>query len=187
MYNYTGYTQNKPDLGDPNYFYKGEQDDDDFEKLIVQLEGNYQVQIEKVDKDNTDTKLAGAEFEVTLPGQSAKPVTTGSNGIVDLGTIQITNVETIDTITVKETKAPEGYNAILDEMTIQVEKDISAEGNYVAKNPTITSGEVEGTSVSLEGNTVKIIVADEKQEGSYQLQLEKVDTVSYTHLTLPTT
>ena len=174
MDNYTGNTQNKPDLGDPNYFYKGEQDDDDFEKLIVQLEGNYQVQIEKVDKDNTDTKLAEAEFEVTLPGQSARPVSTGSNGIVDLGTVQITNVGTTDTITVKETKAPDGYNAILGTMTIQVEKELS-NGNYVAKSATITSGAVEGTSVTLEGNVVKIVVADKKQEGNYQLQLEKVD------------
>ena len=174
MDNYTGNTQNKPELGDPNYFYKGEQDDDDFEKLIVELEGSYQVQIEKVDKDNTDTKLAGAEFEVTLPGQSARPVSTGSNGIVDLGTVQITNVGTTDTITVKETKAPEGYNAVLEEMTIQVEKELS-NGSYVAKSAEIISGGVEGTSVSLEGNTIKIIVADEKQEGNYQVQLEKVD------------
>ena len=174
MYNYTGNTQNKPDLGDPNYFYKGEQDDDDFEKLIVQIEGNYQIQLEKVDKDNPSTKLAGAEFEVTLPGQSARPVSTGSNGIVDLGTVQITNVGTTDTITVKETKAPDGYNAILGTMTIQVEKELS-NGNYVAKSATITSGAVEGTSVTLEGNVVKIVVADKKQEGNYQLQLEKVD------------
>ena len=174
MDNYTGNTQNKPDLGDPNYFYKGEQDDDDFEKLIVQIEGNYQIQLEKVDKDNPSTKLAGAEFEVTLPGQSARPVSTGSNGIVDLGTVQITNVGTTDTITVKETKAPDGYNAILGTMTIQVEKELS-NGNYVAKSATITSGAVEGTSVTLEGNVVKIVVADKKQEGNYQLQLEKVD------------
>ena len=170
MYNYTGNTQNKPDLGDPNYFYKGEQDDDDFEKLIVQLEGNYQVQIEKVDKDNTDTKLAGAEFEVTLPGQSARPVSTGSNGIVDLGTVQITNVGTIDTITVKETKAPEGYNAILEEMTIQVEKELS-NGSYVAKSATITSGAVEGTTVRLENGIVKIQVANTKK--GFDLSLRK--------------
>ena len=170
MYNYTGNTQNKPDLGDPNYFYKGEQDDDDFEKLIVQLEGNYQVQIEKVDKDNTDTKLAGAEFEVTLPGQSARPVSTGSNGIVDLGTVQITNVGTTDTITVKETKAPDGYNAILGTMTIQVEKELS-NGSYVAKSATITSGAVEGTTVRVENGIVKIQVANTKK--GFDLSLRK--------------
>ena len=35
MENYTGNTSNKEDLKDDNYFYKGEQDDDDFEKLVV--------------------------------------------------------------------------------------------------------------------------------------------------------
>ena len=36
MENYKGNTQNKDDLADSEYFYKGEQDDDDFEKLIVE-------------------------------------------------------------------------------------------------------------------------------------------------------
>ena len=36
MENYKGNTQNKDDLADSEYFYEGEQDDDDFEKLIVE-------------------------------------------------------------------------------------------------------------------------------------------------------
>ena len=35
MSNYKGNTSNKSELGDSNYFYKGEQDDDDFEKLVL--------------------------------------------------------------------------------------------------------------------------------------------------------
>ena len=35
---YTGKESNKEDLGDSNYFYEGEQDDDDFEKLKVEPE-----------------------------------------------------------------------------------------------------------------------------------------------------
>jgi len=35
MENYKGNTENKDELGDDNYFYKGEQDDDDFEKLLI--------------------------------------------------------------------------------------------------------------------------------------------------------
>ena len=35
MENYTGNTSNKNDLTDDNNFYKGEQDDDDFEKLVI--------------------------------------------------------------------------------------------------------------------------------------------------------
>ena len=36
MENYKGNAQNKDDLTDSEYFYEGEQDDDDFEKLIVE-------------------------------------------------------------------------------------------------------------------------------------------------------
>lgn len=36
MTDYKGNTSNKNELGDSNYFYKGEQDDDDFEKLVLQ-------------------------------------------------------------------------------------------------------------------------------------------------------
>ena len=35
MENYIGNTNNKTDLTDSNYFYEGEQDDDDFEKLVI--------------------------------------------------------------------------------------------------------------------------------------------------------
>ena len=138
MTDYKGNSTNKNDLTDPNYFYKGEQDDDDFEKLISkQIEGNYQVQLEKVDKDNTTKKLQGAEFEVTLPGnQTSQQVTTNESGIVNLGTVEITEIENKDTITVKETNAPKGYNKILNTMTIEVEKQLS-NGSYSAKNATI--------------------------------------------------
>ncbi len=36
MEDYKGNTQNQDDLTDPDYFYQGEQDDDDFEKLILE-------------------------------------------------------------------------------------------------------------------------------------------------------
>ena len=35
MQNYKGNTENQENLADNNYFYKGEQDDDDFEKLVI--------------------------------------------------------------------------------------------------------------------------------------------------------
>ena len=37
MENYKGNTENQDELADSDYFYKGEQDDDDFEKLIVNV------------------------------------------------------------------------------------------------------------------------------------------------------
>ena len=175
MEDYRGNTSNKTGLEDPNYFYKGQQDDDDFEKLISEeITGDYQIQLEKVDKDNPQTKLQGAEFEVTLPGKEAETKTTDDNGIIDLGTVEITDIENPDTITIKETKAPDGYIKLLDTMTIEVEKQM-VDGIYLAKSATITSGEVEGTSVTLEGNVIKIVVANKLVTGNYQLQLEKVD------------
>ena len=51
MENYKGNTANKDTLNDSNYFYKGQQDDDDFEKLITkEITGNYNVNLVKVDK-----------------------------------------------------------------------------------------------------------------------------------------
>ena len=38
MQNYKGNETNKDDLADQNYFYQGEQDDDDFEKLVIMPE-----------------------------------------------------------------------------------------------------------------------------------------------------
>ncbi len=176
MENYRGNTNNKTDLTDSTYFYKGEQDDDDFEKLIVEkVTGNYQLQLEKVDKDSPSTKLQGAEFKVTLPNTST-PVTktTGANGLVDFGTINITSVDSADTITIEETKAPSGYNKIIGQMQIQVDKEYS-NGKYIAKSVKILSGGVTGAEVTLSNNIIKVVVPDEKITGSYKIQLEKVD------------
>ena len=175
MSEYKGNNSNKSELDDPNYFYKGEQDDDDFEKLrIEKITGEYQIQLEKVDKDNPSTKLSGAEFEVTLPGEQPTKKVTGENGILDLGTVKIEDVTTKDTIQVKETKSPEGYNKILDTMTIEVEKQ-NSNGNYGLKNVKIISGQVEGTSVKVEGNTIKIVVGNEKIK-NFDLSLRKFIT-----------
>ena len=175
MSEYKGNNSNKSELDDPNYFYKGEQDDDDFEKLrIEKVTGEYQIQLEKVDKDNPSTKLSGAEFEVTLPGGQPTKKVTGENGILDLGTVKIEDVTTKDTIQVKETKAPEGYNKILDIMTIEVEKQ-NSNGKYGLKSAKIVSGQVEGTSVGIEGNTIKIVVGNEKIK-NFDLSLRKFIT-----------
>ena len=55
MDSYKGNSQNKAELSDTNYFYKGEQDDDDFEKLIVKKD---------VEKKDFDLKLVKRIVEV---------------------------------------------------------------------------------------------------------------------------
>lgn len=57
MDNYKGSSQNKTELADSNYFYKGEQDDDDFEKLIVKKETI-------IEKKDFDLKLVKRIVEV---------------------------------------------------------------------------------------------------------------------------
>ena len=54
MENYKGDTNNKGELNDSNYFYKGEQDDDDFEKLKLQPKIEVTVDKEWVDNNNQD-------------------------------------------------------------------------------------------------------------------------------------
>ena len=152
-------------------------------KIVVANElvtGNYKLQLEKVDKDNPNVKLEGAEFEVTLPGKGAETKTTGSNGLVDLGTVEITDINQKDEILVKETKAPTGYNKILDTMKIEVEKQL-VDGTYTIKEATITEGNVEGTNITVENGIIKIQVANIKQTFDLSLRkfISKVNEIEY--------
>ena len=44
--------------------------------------------------------------------------------MLNLGTVEITDVTNPDTITIEETKAPEGYNKLIDSITVEVTKGI---------------------------------------------------------------
>ena len=161
------------DLADSNNYFEGQQDDDDFEKVIIEeITGSYQVQLVKVDEEgNVITAETG--FSWTLPGQSEQTGTT-SNGRLNLGTVQITDPSTTDTIQITETSAPAGYNPLVGSLTVQVTKG-EENGNYVATGAQITAGGVEGVDVSLNGNVITITVPNQPVEGAYQVQLEKVD------------
>ena len=54
--NYKGNTSNKNELGDSNYFYKGEQDDDDFEKLVL-LPNEFDLKLIKRITEVNDVKV----------------------------------------------------------------------------------------------------------------------------------
>ena len=137
------------------------------------IEGNYQVQLQKVDEEGNLITSSGAGFRWTLPGQGEQTGTT-SNGVLSLGTVEITDPNTTDTIQITETSAPAGYNPLIGSLTVQVTKGES-NGTYVATGAQITAGEVEGAEVTLEGNVITIKVPNELIEGNYQLQLQKVD------------
>ena len=67
------------------------------------IEGDYQLQLEKVDEEGNLIR-AEAEFSWTLPGQSEQTGTT-TNGRLNLGTVEITDTSTADTIQITETSA----------------------------------------------------------------------------------
>ena len=172
---YRGNTSNNgKDITDNNSYFEGQQDDDDFEKVIIQkAEGSYNIQLEKVDEEGNRITTSGAGFRWTLPGGRTQNGTT-VNGLLDLGTVEITQTGT-DSITITETSAPEGYNALIESITVQITKELS-NGNYVATNAQIISGNSNGNaSVKIENGIIKITIKNKPIEGNYRLQLEKVD------------
>mgnify|MGYP004544119343 CR=1 FL=1 len=181
MEDYKGNTVNKDDLADSNYFYKGEQDDDDFEKLIIKkAEGKYEIEIIKQDA-TTNARLQGAVFNVNGTDKTA----TNENGIVNLGTTEITDLSTKDTYIIKETTAPSGYNKFEGTITLEVTKKIENGANVIdVENTTITvtdkNGQVitAGSPVTIDKTTGKItITVDNKSiQGTYKLQVIKVDS-----------
>ena len=79
MENYIG-ANNKEELDDKDYYYKGQEDDDDFEKLVLKpANGSYNVELIKVDEE-TEKPLKGAKFKVTFEDGKSQELTTDENG-----------------------------------------------------------------------------------------------------------
>ena len=135
------------------------------------LEGSYSVQIEKVDSQDNSIKLQGAEFKITLPNSEIENKTTNEQGVINTSIIEISEVNTNDRITIEEITAPEGYNKIIDSITIEIEKKME-NGVYKLKNANIIDGQLDGASVSIDGNTIKIIVKNERIK-EFDLSLRK--------------
>ena len=153
-------------------YVPGQEDDDDFEKVVVQeVTGNYKLQIEKVDSLDNNIKLQNAIFSVKVNGISIGNVTTGENGLTSLQTIDITDVNTLDTIEIEEISAPQGYNSLIGKITLEVVKEDVGTG-YQAKE--INFENTENVNASLENGTIKVIVKNEKKE--FDLSLRKYIT-----------
>ena len=125
MENYTGKEEHE-DLTNPEMYYKGQQDDDDFEKLILEkAEGNYTIDLVKQDGE-TKEKLSGAIFNVNGEDKEA----TNTNGILNLGTIEITNIEEPDVYVIKETSSPSGYNKFEGSIELSIAKKLENGRKY---------------------------------------------------------
>lgn len=142
----------------------------------VKPEGEYNIQLVKVDSESKSTKLSGAKFKVTLADGSSKEYTTNDKGEISISKIAIEETGT-DVITIEEIEPPAGYNKIIDSVQIKITKTLEGV-KYVPSNAEIVnSSEAKGTEISLnkESGTIVVTVPNDKKEGSYDIQLVKVD------------
>ena len=153
---------------------RGEQDDDDYEELkIPTAEGTYTIRLQKVSSTDSNTKLPGAEFSVELADGTKKTVTSGTNYVTIAENVTIAG-EGTDKIKITETKAPEGYNKILDQLEVTLTKTL-ANGNYGISAVSIS--DTTNASFDLNNNVISVTIKDEpvRENGLYSLILVKED------------
>ncbi len=165
------------DLADPESYFEGQQDDDDFEKIIIEpATGSYNIQLIKVAENDATKKLQGAQFEITLANGTKNTYTTDANGSLNINDINITASGT-ENITIKETVAPKGYSKIIDTIILKVKKQI-VNGEYKGTVEALTKADGSavptGTTHTVEGNTIKVTVPN--REKTFDLALRKYIT-----------
>ena len=170
---------NKDILSDSTYYYKGQQDDDDFEKLIVkkQGEGSYNIVLVKEDASGEQINST-ATFDVNGKLQEV----TGRLTIADNVTINKDNVSTKDVYTIKETKAPDKYCKFDGKIEVTVEKEV-VDGVYKASKVTRKIYDENGTDItSRKGNTATVTLGEDGNiyvnVKNYQFDLKLIKTIS---------
>ncbi len=136
-------------------------------EVLFSVEGKYSFKLVKVDSEDINKKLQGAEFEITTPAGTQKYVT-DENGEINIADIKITEPG-VDTITIKETKAPEPYKMLLEEpLTLKITKDV-ANGSYTATDATLEGYGKD--AVQIKDGVVTITVANKPK--IFDLSLKK--------------
>jgi uncharacterized repeat protein (TIGR01451 family) len=154
---------------------KGYEDDDDFEDLKLSEEkieqGSYKIKLIKTGDEEEAKKLQGAKFNVTLPGQKAQEYTTDANGEINLPAINVT-AEGTDTIKFEETKAPTGYDKLVDSFSVNVTKKSTK-----ATDNDVTATFLFASKAALEGNNENVSMSQSwNNENDYSS--EKVITIT---------
>ena len=137
-------------------------------------EGSYNLKLVKVEQGNTTNKLQGATFKITSPNGTVTE-TTSANGEINVGPITI-NTPGTDTITIEETKAPDGYEKIITSpINVQVTKTLSS-NTYTMSKAVITNTQT-GSSISISGSTITVTVENKliPKDSEYNLKLVKVE------------
>lgn len=119
---------------DASSIIKGQEDDDDFEVIVLKgkIRVDYAIKVDKIDENN-NALLKGATFNlVDLEGNVKSTATTGDDGSLVFDVIT-TYGDGEDIWFIEETKAPAGYeNSELKKIKVRVEKTIINEerGTY---------------------------------------------------------
>ena len=144
------------------------------ENKLIPKDSEYNLKLVKVEQGNTSKKLQGAEFRINSPTGEVTQ-TTNASGEINIGPIAVTATGT-DTITIEETKAPDGYEKIITApITVQVTK-VFENNTYKMSTAKITNAQT-GASISLSGSTITVTVENKliPKTSEYNLKLIKVE------------
>ncbi len=139
------------------------------------ITGNYELEIVKVDGE-TNLPLTGAVFNVN--GEDKTP--TNTDGILNLGTTEITGTATKDSYVIKETTGPDTYNKFDGTIELEVAKKVE-NGKYVidTENTTMVVKDSTGATitqdipVTIDKTTGKITITVENVKKEFDLALRK--------------
>ena len=167
MSSYIG-KDNKSDLADPNYYYKGQQDDDDFEKLILLSETfdlklikritqvndqNVPERIKSIDVSKLNT--SNADSKTTADYQLNKDPVGVTKGDIVTYTFRIYNEGTIDGYAQEITEdVPEGLQFLWSEK----------EGEELNKDTTLTEEEKKAIEFNQKYLWGKFVYDDKKEK-----------------------
>lgn len=138
--------------------------------------------LQLIKEDNKGTKLAGAEFEITITDKEGKVVyktatgkteKTDSNGLINLSNLNIESAGKVYTVKIHETKAPTGYIAGADVTFTAESQDNSAKTGYELKP--VTKTVVSGSEVTITNTMITVLIKNTQKVGSYAVNLVKVD------------
>ena len=138
--------------------------------------------LQLIKEDNKGTKLAGAEFEITITDKEGKVVyktatgkteKTDSKGLINLSNLNIESAGKVYTVKIHETKAPTGYIAGADVTFTAESQDNSAKTGYELKPVTKTG--VSGSEVTITNTMITVLIKNTQKVGSYAVNLVKVD------------
>ena len=150
---------------------------DDYIKLTYLNEQNeiaigpYSLSIIKVDENDKDIVLPGAEFEVTINNEIgvAQLIKTGVTNVDgDLSIDGINGAGTIK-IDLKELVAPENYQVNTKELSIEITRDVDT-GKMLLINQSNLDTILESSR-----NKITVYVADKLDEDLFNLTLNKID------------